>query len=589
VSPSTRQRWRLKWRLRFLDITRPSGLEATLLWAGLVGLAGGAAGVLFRELIALLHWIFTAHHGDVVATARDLPTWQRMLVPAAGGVLAGMVLHFGVRMAERRAAGGTTDFMEAIAIGDGVLRVRASLVRCSSSLVTLASGGSIGREGPMTLASALVGSLLGRALRLSTPQLRLLLACGAAAGIASAYKAPIAGALFVAEIVLGSIAMQSFGPLIFSSVVATLVSRYASDGRPIFDVPPFQILTLWELPLYVLLGISAGIAAPWFLRAIRVSERIFRKIPGPAFVRLAAGGLVVGVLSMVSPEVWGNGYSAVSTILRAEVIWYVVLQVLLMKVVATAASVGSGAVGGVFTPTLFVGATLGFLFGQLAQSIFPGLIGAPHAYALVGMGCVLAGTTHAPLMAILMIFEMTLTYEVVLPLMLACVTSYYASHRINPKGVYAESLRRRAEEMEPMPPPALLHVSDLMRAGPPRVHGATSFEAIADAFSGTNAPELYVVAEDERLLGVITGAEIKPHLDDPALADVVIASDLMRRDVPALTPTATLHEAMERLRGHDGKVLPVVDGVTRRLLGTISTNDVLLTLAHGSSAPRARA
>lgn len=580
MSSPHRPRLLLRWRLWLLARTRLRRLEATLLWAGLVGLVGGLVGVLFREALQLLHWLFTQYDGDIVETARALPLWQRVLVPVGGALLAGLVAHYGMRLTRRARAASTTDFMEAIAIGDGVLGVRANLVRSASSLMTLASGGSTGREGPMVQLSALGGSLIGRGAQVSGPELRLLVACGAAAGIAAAYNAPIAGALFVAEIVLGSIAMQSFGPLIFASVVATLVSRYALGGQPLFEVPSFTLVSPWELPLYVFLGIGAGVAAPWFLASLRIAERVLSKLPGPIFVRLAAGGIVVGALSMYTPEVWGNGYTAVGQILRSAYVWDALLVLFVLKVVATAATVGSGAFGGVFTPTLFVGATLGCLYGQLLNALFPGAVGPPHAYAIIGMGCLLAGTTHAPLMAILMLFEMTLTYEIVLPLMLACVTAYYAAHRIDPRSVYNASLERR-RLAQGAAPVTTLRVLDLMRPSPPRVRPDTSFEDIADAFSGAAEPELFVVSDEGRLFGVITAADIRPYLDDASLANVVIAGDLCRRDVPALRPSSSLHEAMERLRGHDGRTLPVCDD-DEHLIGTISTADVLLTLAHGA-------
>lgn len=578
--PSSFSRRLLRWRLRLLDFTRPSGIEATLAWAGIVGLVGGLCGVAFREALDFLHFIFTNHTGDLAETARDLAGWQRVLVPTLGALGAGLVVYFGMHLARGAPA---TDFMEAIVVGDGTVRARPTLLRSASSLLTLASGGSIGREGPMVQLAAMSASALGRALRVSQPQLRLMVACGAAAGIASAYKAPIAGALFVAEIVLGSIAMQSFGPLIFSSVVATLVSRFFSDARPIFDVPRFELVSLFEVIPYLMLGVVAGVCAPLFLRLLRVSERLFARLPGPIFVRFTVGGLCVGLISLYLPDVWGNGYSVVSSVLRTDWLWYLLLQVLVLKLLATGATVGSGAFGGVFTPTLFVGGVIGCLFGQLLQVAWPGDVASPNAYALVGMGCVLAGTTHAPLMAILMIFEMTLSYEVVLPLMLACVTSYYAAHRLDPRSVYARALGARRGTGSPPRTALQLRVADVLRPAPPRVARNTSFEELTDAFSGRAATELYVVDDEGRLVGAIAVADIKPYLDDAALANLVIASDLMHA-AQAITPEASLLDAMQRLRDSDGKYLPVVDSLeSLRLVGSISSNDVLFTLAHGEA------
>ena len=282
------------------------------------------------------------------------------------------------------------------------------------------------------------------------------MACGAAAGIASAYNAPIAGALFVAEIVLGSIAMDNFGPLLFSSVTATVVTRDLLGEKPIFHVPPLGTVSHWELLAHLGIGILAGIGAPLFLGCLKSAERLFAKLSWPAYFKLALGGLIVGLICVWVPRVEGNGYSVVQSILRAGSdsatdmdVWLpqALLAMLALKLLATSATVGSGAVGGVFTPTLFVGAVIGALMSALVHWLFPG-----HAtssiYVAVGMGAFLAATTHAPVMAIIMLFEMTLDYRIVLPLALACVMAYYVSSALNPDSIYADSLRGKARRGE---------------------------------------------------------------------------------------------------------------------------------------------
>ncbi|MSR65465.1 MAG: voltage-gated chloride channel ClcB [Verrucomicrobiae bacterium] len=436
----------LKLQVWLAEKLRPSELQSTLFWAGIVGFFGGLSSVLFREAISRLQLLLTHRHGDFVEIATDLEWWGRLLVPTAGGFLAGAVLYFGMRLTRGQSS---TDYLEAIALGDGVIRSRPTLVKSISSLLSIASGGSIGREGSMSQLGAWLASLVGRKAGFSTPRLRLMVACGGAAGIAAAYNAPIAGALFVAEIVLGSIAMESFGPLIFASVISTLTARTLLGGEPIFKIPHFHLVSGWELIPYLLLGLVAGVVAPLFLRLLRANEKLFSRLKLPAYLRLALGGLVVGVISIYVPEAWGNGYSVVSSILESQWLWQTLLAVLLCKVIATAAMFGSGAAGGVFTPTLFVGAALGCLFGMPIHYYWPAA--TPSAYALVGMGCLLAGTTHAPLMAILILFEMTLDYEIILPLMLACVTSYYVSISFGRRSIYSESLKRK-EPGEPMVP-----------------------------------------------------------------------------------------------------------------------------------------
>ena len=421
-------------------------LAVTVCAAALMGLLGALATVVFRELLGWTQILLgggDSPHG-MVSLARGLSPWQRFLMPAVGGAIAGAILQLAAKRLPKR---GAADYMEAIAVGRGVIGFRQTIARSLSSIFSIGSGASIGREGPMVQLAAMLSSLTGRYLVLPPRHLRLLVACGATAGITSAYNAPIAGALFISEIVYGAIASATLVPLVVSSVVANIVTRQILHYDAVFHMPPFDFVSGWEVINYLGLGLIAGLAAPQFLRFLDVARSAFGRLPFPLWAKMAMGGLIVGALSVVNPEVWGNGYSVVNSMLHTQWAWQAVAAILLLKTLATAASVGSGAVGGVFTPTLFVGAALGALYGTGLQALFPaGDLSAVSSYAIVGMGALLAATTYAPLMSILMIFEMTLSYEVMLPLMLACVTGYVVAHRIRPDSVYAKSLasNRRA-------------------------------------------------------------------------------------------------------------------------------------------------
>lgn len=568
----------LKLRLWLAALFRPRELQITLFWAGWVGFLGGVACSAFRELIADLQRLFTGQTGGLVHTAQALVWWQRLSIPALGALAAGLVLYFGGRFSRGRSS---TDFMEAIVLGDGVMHPRPILVRCSSSLLSIASGGSIGREGPMVQLSAMLASWLGRRMKLPTPRLRLLVACGVAAGIASAYKAPIAGSLFVAEIVLGSIAMESFGPLVFSAVIATLTSRQFADPRPLYGTNGVSMASNWEVIPYLILGIIAGASGPSFLRLLRASERFFANMQLPIYLRLGAGGMVVGAISIYNPRVWGNGYSVVLGFLTETWPWDALLALFLCKILATAATVGSGAVGGVFTPTLFVGATQGLLFEKIYHTLWPTLGTDPRAYTLVGMGSFLAATTHAPLMAIIMIFEMTLDYDIVLPLMLACVTAYYTSYGIDRNSIYTESLERKQRSAARRM--SAVCVADILKANPPHILETASLVDIATVFARTQHNYLYVTDTGERLRGLISLSDIKDFLNEPFPEQLVAAYDLMNEQMPIITPEMSLGAAAQQFSQHKGERLPVMDSPqTRRLIGSISKTDLLLTLAHGS-------
>jgi CIC family chloride channel protein len=572
------------WLLRLLRLRvwigeriHPTDLQVTLFWAGVIGFAGAVASVAFRELTALVHFLFTKQYGGYVETFAHLSWWQRLLVPALGGALAGLTLLFGSRWIPKKTS---TDYMEAVVVGDGVVPARLSLVKCGSAMLSIASGASIGREGPLVQLSTTIASAIGRWRRVPTMQRRLLVACGAAAGIASAYNAPIGGALFVAEIVLQSLAMESFGPLVFASVVATLTVRQLTGTAALYQITSVAMRSNWELIPHLALGVGAGFCAPAFLRLLRLSEGAFSRLRLPIYVRLAFGGLIVGALAIVWPEVCGNGYSTVNSILHGEWLWQALLAVLLFKLLATAASFGSGAVGGVFTPTLFVGASLGTVVGQLAAQLWPGLGITPQAYTIVGMGAFLAGTTHAPLMAIIMLFEMTLDYQIILPLMLACIIAHYVSSAFDERSIYAESLQRKGgndfrRQLNES------RVADLMKTDPIRVTENANFGDIAQHFIKNRFNYLYVVDPETRFKGAIALHDIKAYLHQPELAELVIARDIAREDFPSIAPETTLAEALSRFSHHDGERLPILDQTTGgKLLGTISKSDLILALAE---------
>ncbi|WP_313624635.1 ClcB-like voltage-gated chloride channel protein [Achromobacter sp.] len=428
------------WARRARSALLAENLTVTLCAVGVIGVLGALATVVFRELLGWTQMVLSG--GDIpqgmVSLARGLDAWQRFLMPAVGGAIAGVILQSATRWLPRR---GAADYMEAISIGRGVIGFRQTVARSLSSIFSIGSGASIGREGPMVQLAAMCSSLTGRYLVLPPRHLRLLVACGATAGITAAYNAPIAGALFISEIVYGVISTATLVPLAVASVVANIVTRQVLHYDAVFHMPHFDFVSGWEVVNYQGLGLIAGLVAPQFLRFLDLSRAAFRRLPFRLWARMALGGLIVGALSVLNPAVWGNGYSVVNSMLHTQWAWQAIAAILFLKVLATAASVGSGALGGVFTPTLFVGAALGALYGNALQGLFPaGSLSAVSSYAVVGMGALLAATTHAPLMSILMIFEMTLSYEVMLPLMLACMTGYVIAQRIRPESVYAKSL-----------------------------------------------------------------------------------------------------------------------------------------------------
>jgi H+/Cl- antiporter ClcA len=557
-----------QWCRDRLQLTELAGV---LLWPGLIGFLGAFITAGFRRAIRLVEWCIMGQTGGFVEASTSLPPLHRFWVPAAGGLLAGLVLYYGMRLARGRQ---TTDYMEAVAVGDGFISVRASLVKSGSSLLSIGSGGSIGREGAMVQLSAMVGSILGRIGPFRRPSRRLLVACGASAGMASAYNAPLAATVFVAEIVLGSIDLWSIGPIIVSAVVANATLHHLIGYAPVFALPNFQIVSGWELLLYTLLGFVAGHLAPLFLWALERSQRAFLRLGLPVPLRLGLGGLAVGLVSVVDPRVWGNGYSVINSILHNPWTWGSLLLVLIAKIVATTANVGSGAVGGVFTPTLFCGAALGSLLGTSFHAAFPAYTGPPMGYAAVGMGAFLAGTTHAPLMSILMVFELTRQYSVVLPLMLACIVGHYVAE-VYRKGrsIYADALDVKKTVAVKGGEPFSLE--KLIRPPEQTVPSDTPSARLRDLFSHTSYNHLQVVDSEGRWIGVI--GRWTPRAYPPEAT----AGELVEADSRALTLDMTVDEVVRFALELSSERLPVVhDSRTWEFLGTVSKTDLVRYLGE---------
>ena len=558
-------------------------LAGIVFWAALIGICGALASVAFREGARLLERLFTGQSQSLVQAAAQLAWWHRMIVPVIGGVLAGLVLYL---LGRARSTTRAVDYMEAVLVGDGRIGFRATLVTAFSSLLTISSGGSIGREGAMVQLAAMFGSRLGLLAHAPIPRLRLMVACGGAAGIAAAYNAPISGALFVSEIILGSIAMETFGPLVVASVTSSATIHHILGYGPVYDVPPVHFASNYELIFYVMLGVILGHLAPPFLALLDLARAAFARLRLPLYWQLGVGGLIVGVISIYVPEVWGNGYSVVGTILHAQLAGLWLLTVLAAKLLATAATVGSRAVGGVFTPTLFIGCALGALYGGLLHHALPGFTTVPAGYALVGMGGFLAATTHAPLTSILMLFELTADYQIVLPLMLASVVAHFTA-KVYQRGesIYHASLRRAfaaggGDDWRLRTVRAL--VKPVSAATSPNTHLGELFATLP------NRPVTRVyVTHDGKLVGWLDPREVLSKLEKHQLtADATVAS-VAHPIAFTLTPDMSLSAALEGFLRDQAATLPVTPDQWRNtLLGEISRQDLLLAIRDRMTYPQ---
>ncbi len=587
-------------RNALLRVFRISDWQITLLWSVVAGLLGAAATECFRLLLQSLDTLVFGPHTGMVDLARKLPWFLRIAVPTLGGLAAGGLLILARRREEQKAS---SDYMEAIVLGDGHIPVAQALIRSGSSLLSIASGGSIGREGSMVQLSALAASLLGRVLHFPVERLRLLVACGAAAGITSAYNAPIAGAFFVAEIVLGTIAMESVGPIMVASVVANIAMRSFPGYHPPYEMPTFADISGAEVLLFALMGVLLGTAAALFLRGLEGGKRLFLRVPLPLPLRMALGGLVVGLISVAVPDVWGNGYSVVNGVLHNPGPWWILLALLVAKVVATFATAGSGAVGGVFTPALFVGCLVGSLFGHGVHALWPVATSASSAYAIVGMGAFLAAATQAPLMAVLMIFEMTLSYEVMLPLMAASVVAYFVARSIEHGSMYQITVQRR-EAHDARTRLRGLQMRELVQPAQTVVRPDADLATMSRLFLQFPVKYLYVADARERFLGVVPLKALSAAVEEekrrqaaaqapsaaaegnastgpePAPRELTHqrAADLLNSEIEPLPADMELGQALQHFLEHRGERLPVVESMTNPvLLGVVAKSTLLAT------------
>lgn len=596
-----REHWQqvLRWRekLQF----REEALH--LLLAGGVGVIGGLVNLFFFYAIESVKRAVLRRPGDPVEVAEEMAAWQVALIPAVGGLVAGLVLYWGLRLVGRQ---GAANMLEVVVAGDGKLPFRTNLVKALSSLVSIGTGASIGREGAITQLSATLASKLGQFGKWPPYRLRLLVGCGAASGIAAAYNAPIAGAVFAAWIVLGNFSMNLFAPLVFASVIASMVSRSFFGIKPWYEVPSFGAISMWQLPWFILLGIVAGLLGAVFLKMIRRCEIRFEQNRWPIYTKLALAGLSVGLIAVAFPGVWGNGYVITNRILHEDFDhlaaswvqqglsgggWVILFLVglLLAKMLATAVTVGSGTVGGVFTPTLFLGASLGALFGVVLQTLGGARDMPPSAFALVGMGSVLAATTRSPLLAMIMVFEISLDYSLMPPLMLGCVVSILVAGRLHPESIYTEPLRQRGLELgEDSTQPGVIterKVGDLMHAPVPPLRENTPLKEIANRFMTSSNNFLPVVNADHKLLGVVALQDLKEYLHAGEELQAVIAYDVMRPPPRCVTPNQRLLEVLPVVLESELRNIPVVNSFKEnRLVGALARGEALGIFAEAIAA-----
>jgi CIC family chloride channel protein len=557
---------------------RSYGENVFLLLLPLVGLTVGFTSVATAHIISFLQNQFWGSGKNLLSAAADNPWQLHIIIPLIGGLLVGVIGWF-FRVQTR--GGGITTIMQAVSLKGGTISLRQTVPRDWAAIVTISTGGSLGREGAMALLASAIGSYMGRHFKLSTQQIRILVCASAAAALAAVYNAPIGGSLFALEILMGNFALEVLGPVVVVSVISTLVFRSAMGNLPRFEVPHYELVSAWEFLPYLMLGLLSGLLSLLFVRALFGSQDVFEKIPVPTWLKPALGMTLVGVIGVWFPHVYGNGFETVNLTLQGakELTLTLLLLLIPMKILASSLTFGSGGAGGLFTPSLMLGALLGGVFGFVVHTLFPGVTAEHGAYALVGMGGVLAGITHAPLTAIMMIFEQTNNYQIVLPLMFVCIVSHFTTRLFKGRSLDEESLRRRGVVL----PTGLeagvmqsVRVEDIMHDDVSAVSHSVPFSMIVEQFLKEPYSNIYVVNSTGKFLGAIRLHSMKEMLHQGESLTSVIADDLVDDSFQFVTPRQNLADVMDIFWRENAERLPVIDNpADRKLIGWISKRDLL--------------
>ena len=587
------KRWLLKHRLTWRRIQRLlirfsqtyflrfKSTEHTFMVvvAVLIGLVGGFGAVGIQLAIRFFRDVFWLDNQGLtfIEHLRHLPWTHKLIAPAIGGLIVGLIIRYIAREAKGH---GVPEVMEAIALRNGVIRPRVVLAKLLASSVYIGSGGSVGREGPVIQIGASIGSAIGQFLQVNAQRMKTFVACGAAAGIAAAFNAPVAGALFSVEVILGDFGVPQFSPIVISSVVATVVSRRFLGDYPAFEVPPYHLVSPFELIPYAVLGIFAGFVAIMFINTLYKSEELFDRMRSPIVAKAVLGGLLVGAIGNAIPHIYGVGYDTMDLALQGKMMWQWLLLLIFVKVVATSISLGSGGSGGVFAPSLFLGTMTGGFFGQFVLAFFPNSTAESGAYALVGMGAVVAAATHAPITAILIIFEMTNDYKIILPLMISTIIATLISTKIQKESIYTIKLVRRGIDIFKGRDINILHhikVQDVMEKEIQTIPYGLPFKKLIKMMLETPNPEFFVTDKKGDFIGVLTLEQIRQALqDEEFLANLIVAQDLAQTDFPTVSAHESLDNAMRLMAKNNTEFLPVIDQQNPgRLLGKLTWKGIL--------------
>ena len=571
---------------------------AWLILAAIIG-AGTALGAVF--FIELISWVERTLYEDMPHLWPALGRGWYILAPVIGSLIAGPIIAF---FSPEAKGHGVPEVMEAIALRGARIRPRVVVAKVAASAACIGSGGSAGREGPIVQVGAAFGSTLAQWLKFSESHTRNLVAAGAAAGIAATFNAPIAGVLFAIEVILGELAIRDLSSVVLSAVTASTIARYILGDRPAFGIPFYTARSPWEILIYLILGMVGALIGVAFIRVLYFTEDLFDNWSFPKWLKPAVGALLLGIMGYLYPQVlglgfvpedelrlgvplhqnlphvFGSGFPVIEDALLGNLSLTLMIILILLKLVATSLTLGAGNSGGVFAPALFMGAMTGGAFGWVARQLLPNITAGAGSYATVGMATVFAAAAHAPLTAIMIVFELTDDYRILLPLMGAVVVAVVIAEQLEPESIYTLKLVRRGIRLfrgRDMDVLASVKVSEVMDPNPVTVSADMPAASLGGLFLQTNSHAFPVIDANGRLWGIVSLTDYRRAVGDATSVDPTLkVRDIAVRSLVVAYPDETLRDVAHRMAPRDLSRLPVVDRHDpHKLLGVIRRNDIV--------------
>ena len=594
-----------RYLAKMLDQLAPREGLILLVMAAVIGVSTGLAAVVFIRLIAFIQTFF---YGGGEKILPELGRLWLILIPVIGGLLVGPII---VKFAPEAKGHGVPEVMQALILRGGRIRPRVAIAKIVASALCIGTGGSAGREGPIVQVGSALGSSIGQWLHLSDARIKNLVACGAAAGIAATFNAPIAGVVFAIEVLLSEIQVTVFGNVVVSAVAASIVSQIFLGARPAFEIPGYVMHSPWEILLYVILGLLAALVGILFIRMLYYTEDVFDRLAIPEWLKPATGALLLGILafcypyvstiSYISPDdmtlglpitenyphIFGSGFLFLEEVLQGRAPFFLLFLLIFLKPLATSFTLGSGNSGGVFAPSLFTGAMLGGSFGYLAMHLFPNLNIEIGAYALVGMAAVFSAAARAPLTSMLIVFEMSNDYRLILPLMAAGMVASTFAQWLHSDSIYSLKLTKRGirfEQGRDLDIMQTVQVEEVMNKAPVTVQQEQSVADLFAAFQETHLGGFPVMANETELYGMVTMQDMERtiqemertlHRKEINLKDLKVW-DVATPDPVTVFPDEPIWSAIRKMAPRDLARLPVVSrNNPKQLVGVISRSNIV--------------